>query len=51
MDDPTVKAVASSGLAENTTSRSSRRMRSTYSIVSAASPAGSTAKTWSYLFL
>ena len=32
-------------------SRSSLRMRCTQSIVSAASLAGSTVKTWSYLFL
>src|SRR4051812_4146381 len=47
----TWKAVASSGFEEITMSRSSFRMRWTQSTVSWASLAGSTVKSWSYLFL
>src|SRR3954451_11548365 len=47
----TSKAVASSGGELMTRSRSSARIRCTYSTTSAASSAGSTVKTWSYLFL
>src|SRR5690349_6116998 len=47
----TWKAVASSGRDAMTMSRSSFRIRCTQSTVSCASLAGSTVKTWSYLFL
>jgi hypothetical protein len=47
----TWKIVASSGRDEMTRSRSSRRMRWTQSIVSLASLAGWTVKSWPYLFL
>ena len=47
----TWKAVASRGGDAMTMSRSSSRMRCTQSMVSLASLAGSTVKSWSYLFL
>src|SRR5262249_61820612 len=47
----TWKAVASSGRDEMTMSRSSVRSRRPHSMVDLALLAGSTAKTWSYLFL
>ena len=47
----TWKAVASSGREEMTMSRSSLRIRYTQSMLVLALLAGSTVKTWSYLFL
>jgi hypothetical protein len=47
----TWNAVASSGLEEITMSRSSLRIRCTQSTVALDFFAGSTVKTWSYLFL
>src|SRR4051794_36599296 len=47
----TWKAVASRGREEMTMSRSSLRIRCTHSMVASASLAGSTVKSWSYLFL
>ena len=45
------KAVASSGVEAMTRSRSSLRIPCTHSTVAAASLAGSTVNSWSYLFL
>src|SRR3954451_7391151 len=47
----TWKADASSGREAMTMSRSSLRIRCTHSMVASASLAGSTVKSWSYLFL
>ena len=47
----TSKAVASSGREAMTMSRSSLRIRCTQSTAASASSAGSTVKSWSYLFL